>query len=91
MPEKTHALLRLPRLLVAIGQRLGLLVLERNQSGFAPFLEPVTLAANIDGGGVMEQPVEDGGGDDRVAEDRTPFAITLVGCEDDASPVRSVR
>jgi hypothetical protein len=55
-----------------------LLIGQRNQSSFAPFLEPVTLAANVDGGGVVQQPVEDGGGDDRIAEDRTPFAIALV-------------
>ena len=61
------------------------LILKRNQSGFTAFFEPVAIAANIDRRRVMQQPVEDGGCDDRIAEDRTPFAITFVGCENDAA------
>ena len=34
----------------------------------------------------MQQAVEDRGRDDRVAEDRAPFAVALVGRQDDAAP-----
>jgi len=56
---------------------------ERDQSGLAALLEPVTLPADVDGGGVVQQPVEDGGGDDRVTEDGTPLPIALVRRQDD--------
>lgn len=47
-----------------------LLIGQRDQSSLAAFLEPVTLPADVDGGGVMQQPVEDGCCDDGIAEDR---------------------
>jgi len=34
---------------------------------------------------VVQQPVEDGGGDDRVAQDIAPVAEALVGGQDDAA------
>ena len=49
---------------------IGLLLFrQRNQPGFAPFLEPIAFAADIHGGRMVQEPVEDRGGDDRVAED----------------------
>src|SRR5580765_6446157 len=57
-----------------------------NQAGLASFLEPVTLAADVDRSGMVQQAVEDRGRDDRVTEDRAPFAVALVGSQDDAAP-----
>src|SRR6185312_14386564 len=65
---------------------VGLLLFrQRNQTGFAPFLEPVAFAPNVDCRRMMQQTVKDGRGDDRIAEDRTPFAVALVGSENDAA------
>ena len=50
---------------------------QRNQAGFAAFLKPVTLAADVDRSGVVQQAVEDRRRDDRVAEDRSPFAVNF--------------
>ena len=36
--------------------------------------------------GMVQQAIQNRGRDDRVAEDRAPFAVTLVGCQDDAAP-----
>src|SRR3954453_6830095 len=60
-----------------------LLVGKRNQTCFAPFLQSVALPADVDGGGVMQQAIEDGCGDDRISEDRAPLAIALVRSQDD--------
>src|ERR1700733_13966521 len=71
------------------GGSLGISLLlfgQRNQAGFAAFLQPVTLSANVDRGRMMQQAIEDRGGDDRVAEDRTPLAVAFVGSENDAAP-----
>ena len=62
-----------------------LLLGQRNQAGFASFLEPVALSADVDGGGVVQQSVEDGCCDDRVAEDRSPLAVALVRSEYDGA------
>jgi hypothetical protein len=34
---------------------------------------------------MVQQPIQDRGGDDRIAEDGPPFAITLVGSQNDAA------
>ena len=62
-----------------------LLVGKRNQACFAPFLESVALPADVDGGGVMQQAIEDGCGDDRIPEDGSPFAVAFVRCQNDAA------
>src|SRR5271165_6459138 len=62
-----------------------LLVRQRNRTGFAPFFEPIAFTPNVYGGRVVQEPVEDRGGDDRIAEDRTPFAVALVGSENDTA------
>src|SRR5450432_661495 len=56
----------------------------RNQPGFAALLQPIALAANVDGGGVMQQSIQNRGGNDRVAEHRAPFSVALVRRENDA-------
>ena len=54
-----------------------------DDAGLLLVLEPVTFALDVDGGGVVQQPVEDGRGDDVVGEDRAPVAVALVGGQDD--------
>ena len=63
-----------------------MLLRQRNQAGFAALLEPVTLAANVQRGGMMQQPIQDRRRDNRIAEDGTPFAVALVGSQNDAAP-----
>ena len=58
------------------GRRLVLLLFRKRDQ--AALLEPVALSADVDGGGVVQQPVEDGCCDDRIAEDRAPLSIALV-------------
>src|SRR6185437_15217906 len=52
----------------------------RKQTSFTAFLEPITLAPDVHRSRVMQQAIED-----RVAEDRTPFAIAFVRSQDDAA------
>src|SRR6202012_2094863 len=63
-----------------------LLFRQRNQTCLAAFLQPVTLPADVDRNRMVQQAVEDRCGGDRVAEDRTPFAVAFVGSENDAAP-----
>ena len=44
---------------------------RRHQAGLAAVLQPVTLAANVDGRRVMLQSVQNRRGNDRIAEDRS--------------------
>jgi hypothetical protein len=60
---------------------------QRNQPRFAPFFEPIAFTPDVDCRRVMQQTIKDGRGDDRIAEDRTPFAVALVGSENDAAPL----
>ena len=57
-------------------------MLGTDQSGLEFVFEPIGVAADIDGDGVMQQAVEDGGGDDSIAEHFAPGAEALVGGED---------
>src|SRR5690606_7455655 len=41
------------------------------------------LAADVDGGGVVEEPVQERGGEDGVGEDLAPLAVALVAGEED--------
>jgi hypothetical protein len=61
--------------------RAGLL----QKAGAALFLEPVGLPADRDDGAVMQEPIEDSGGDDGVAEDFSPIADGPVGCDEDGA------
>ena len=58
-----------------------------NQAGFAALLERVTFAAEVDRSGVVQPAIEDRRCDDRVAEDRAPFALAFVGSQNDAAPL----
>ncbi len=51
--------------------------------GCESVLEPVAGAVDGDDVAVVEEPVEDGGGEDFVTEDLAPFAEGLVRGEDD--------
>src|SRR5882672_11353931 len=53
-----------------------------DEAGLELVLEPVGIAPDVQGDGVMEDPVQDGGGDDPVAEDLPPAAEALVAGED---------
>src|SRR5271154_733375 len=46
-----------------------------DDAGLFLVFEPIALALDVDGGGVMEQPVQDGRGDDVVGEDGAPIAV----------------
>jgi hypothetical protein len=63
------------------GARRGLspfLSSRRYQSGLAAILQPVTLTPNVDRRRVMQQPIQDRRGDDRIAEDRSPVSVAFV-------------
>ena len=49
------------------------------QTSFAFVFQPEALALAIQGRGVVQEPVKDGGGDDLVGEDLAPVHETLVG------------
>jgi len=70
--------------------RRGVLVLiglvwRGEESGFLAFFEAVAVSPDAQGRGVVEESVEDGGGDDGVAEDVSPVAVALVARQEDAS------
>src|SRR5947208_16960187 len=64
-----------------------LLFRPRDESGLSPLFEPVAFAADVHRGRMVQQAIEDRGSDDRVAEDRAPFAVALVGSQNDAAPL----
>ena len=49
--------------------------------------EPIALAPDVDHVAVMQQPVEDGRGDDGVPEQFAPLAEALVRSEDYGAPL----
>jgi hypothetical protein len=53
--------------------------------------EAVALAADVEDVAVVEEPVEDGGGDDRVAEHLAPLGEALVGGQDHAAALVASR
>ena len=55
-----------------------------DDTGLLLVLEPVALALDVDGGRVVQQPVEDGRSDDVVGEDGAPVAVAFVRGQDDA-------
>src|SRR5256886_14040959 len=55
-----------------------------HQAGLAAILQPETLAANVDGRRVMEQPVQNRCVDDRIAVDGSPVPVAFVGGKDNA-------
>lgn len=62
-----------------------------DHAGFLLVLQPVAFALDVDRGGVMEQAVEDGRGDDVIGEDGAPVAVALVGGQDDGALLVTLR
>src|SRR5258708_19712691 len=57
-----------------------------HQAGLTAILQPVALPANVDGRRVMQQPVQDRCGDDRITEDRSPVPLPFVELQHTPSP-----
>ena len=53
--------------------------------GLSFFFEPVALATDIDDTRVMQQPVQQGGCQDLIGEQLTPFAERFVAGQDDGA------
>src|SRR5207302_943003 len=68
--------------------RLGGGGLDRlDETGLELVLQPVGVAANVDGDRVMQDAVQDRGGDHPVAEDVAPAPEALIAGEDHRSPL----
>jgi len=65
------------------GSRFGLL--RPDEAGLQLLLQPVRIAANIERHRVMQEPIEDRGGDHPVAENIAPGGEALVAGEDHRS------
>jgi hypothetical protein len=50
------------------------------------FFEPVALAVDVEGGGVVQQLVKDGGGEHVVLEDLAPVEELVAGDRSSAAP-----
>src|SRR5512147_1313988 len=71
-----------------------LLPIERHpldQAGAPLLAQPVAVAANGDHVAVMQQPVEDGGGDYRIAEHRAPVTDAAVAGDHQAAALVALR
>jgi len=64
---------------------LGLSAAEEPGALLLP--QAVALPVDVQDMAVMQQPVQDGGGDDHIPQHLAPFGETLVGCQDDAPPL----
>src|SRR5262249_33508485 len=53
-----------------------------DEAGFELVLQPVGVAADVDGDGMVQDPVQDGRGDHGVAKDLAPAAEALAARED---------
>src|SRR5439155_23425401 len=58
-----------------------------DEAGFELVLQPVGIAADVDRDRMVKDPVEDGRGDDPVAEDVAPTPEALVAGEDHRAPL----
>src|SRR5207247_1414922 len=58
-----------------------------DEAGFELVLQPVGIAADVDRDRMVEDPVEDGRGDDPVAEDVAPAPEALIAGEDHRAPL----
>ncbi len=56
------------------------------EPGTSLFLEAVRVAVDVHRGGMVQQPVQDGAGDDGVPKDLPPGPEALVAGEQDGSP-----
>src|SRR5947208_588512 len=57
------------------------------EPGLQLLAQPVALASDVDGDRVVEETVEDGGGDHGVPEDVAPCAEALIARQDDRAPL----
>lgn len=55
-------------------------------AGFLFLFQPVGLALDVDREAVMEEPVDDGGGDARISEDLAPLAEAAITRQDHRPP-----
>ena len=60
--------------------------MRAEEAGESFFPELVALAADVQHVAVMQQPVQEGRGDDGIAKEFAPLAESLVGRQDDADP-----
>src|SRR5436190_12480266 len=58
-----------------------------DEAGFELLFEPIGIAPDVDGDRVMQDPVEDRGRNDAVAEDLAPAAEALVARENHRAPL----
>src|SRR5262245_4658411 len=58
-----------------------------DEAGFELVLQPVGVASDVDGDGVVEHAVEDGRGDDAIPEDLAPVPEALIAREDHGPPL----
>ena len=49
--------------------------------------KPIARSLDLDDDGVVQQAIEQSGGDDGIAEDLTPFGKAAVGGEDHGAPL----
>src|SRR5512144_3193736 len=79
-----------------LGKRVSrlLLLIERHpfdQAGAPLLAQPVAVAADGENVAVMQQPVEDGSGDHRIAEHRAPVTDAAAAGEHQAAPLVALR
>jgi hypothetical protein len=55
------------------------------QTSFPPILQAITFASDVDGPGMVQQPIQNRGCNDGIAKDRSPISVAFVGSQDDAS------
>src|SRR5262245_27777289 len=58
-----------------------------HEAGFELVLQPVGVATDVDGDGMVEHTVEDRGGDHAIAKDVAPAPKALVAREDHRTPL----
>lgn len=58
---------------------------DGQEAGLLALFQSVAVAPDIDRGRVMQETIEDGGRDVRIAEDRAPVPIALVAAQDNAA------
>lgn len=61
------------------------------EASSAFFAQAIAMAANVEGGGEVEEAVENGGSQHLVGEDVAPFAEGLIGSKNDAALLITTR
>ena len=57
-----------------------------DQPGFELLAEPIALSFDVDGARMVEQAIQNGRRDDRIAKDLAPGAQALIARQDDGTP-----